>query len=44
MLIAIVASFFGDQGYLISFWLINYFTTFDFKIIWFRRGQGVGYI
>jgi len=25
----IVASFFGDQRYLISFWLTNYFTTFE---------------
>jgi len=37
--IDIVASFFGDQGYLINFWLTNYFTTFE-KNILIRRGPG----
>jgi len=40
-----VASFFGDQGYFISFWLNKLFHDFWFKkSIWFWRGPGVGYI
>jgi len=37
-------SFFGYQGYLISFWLTKLFHDFWKKKIWIRRGPGVGYI
>ena len=34
-----VASFFGDQGYLISFWLTKIFQDFWFKKIWIWLGS-----